>query len=75
MGTTGGGNGPRRGLADSFLYPCQEPLPDNVPINSIALTVLSVDSWLYGGTWRVVWFLIYSITVALIFKPYLKVNF
>ena len=63
------------GWADSFLYPCEEPLPDNSPVQSIALTMPSVDSWLYGGTWWIIWFLIYSIAIALIFKPYMKVNF
>jgi hypothetical protein len=63
------------GWVDSFIYPCEQPLPEDAPVRSIAVALPSVESCLYGGTWWIVWFLVYSIAVALIVKPYLKVNF
>ncbi len=63
------------GWIDSFLYPCEEPLPDNSAIRSIAVTMPPVDSWLFGSAWWIVWFLVFSITIALIFKPYFNVKF
>lgn len=62
------------GLLDTFLYPCEEPLPAGSPVQAITLNLPPVDSWFYGSTWWIVWFLVLSIVVALIFKPFLKVK-
>jgi len=65
----------RGGWVDSFLYPTEEPLPDDSVFRSIAVGFPGLDSWLYGSAWWIIWFLVYSIVVALIVKPYLRVNF
>jgi hypothetical protein len=62
------------GWIDSFLYACEQPLPADSGVRAITLTLPSVDSWLYGSTWWIVWFLVLSIAVALILKPVFKVK-
>ena len=64
----------RGGWLDSFLYACEQPLPAGSPVQAITITLPDVDSWFYGSTWWVVWFLILSIAVALILKPVFKVK-
>ncbi len=64
----------RGGWLDSFLYACEEPLPADAGVQAITLTLPELDSWLYGSTWWVVWFLLLSIAVALILKPVFKVK-
>ncbi len=62
------------GLLDSFLYPCEEPLAAGSPVRSISLAYPALESWVYGSTWWIVWFLVLSIVIALIFKPFLNVK-
>jgi hypothetical protein len=62
------------GILDSLLYACEKPLSGDLPIQAITLDLPPVNSWFYGSTWWIVWFLILSIAIALIFKPVLKVN-
>ncbi|MFQ5490152.1 MAG: hypothetical protein ACE5GE_05460 [Phycisphaerae bacterium] len=63
------------GLIDSVLYACEPPLASTSLVQSIELKLPELDSILYGSTWWVVWFLVLSIAVALIFKPIFGVKF
>jgi uncharacterized membrane protein (DUF106 family) len=59
---------------DSLLYPCESPLPAESIVQSVSVAYPPLDSWVYGSTWWLVWFLVISIVVALLLKPWLKVK-
>ncbi len=61
-------------LLDSLLYPCEEPLSKESVVQSISIQLGSIDSVLYGSTWWIVWFLVISIAVALMVKPFMNVK-
>jgi len=62
------------GWVDSLLYPCEAPIAATSPVTSISVALPPRDSWFYGSFWWIIWFLILSIVIALIFKPWLKVK-
>lgn len=62
------------GWADSLLYPCEAPLAADSVVQLISVALPPRDSWFHGSFWWIIWFLILSIVIALIFKPFLKVK-
>lgn len=60
---------------DALLYPRERPLEAGQSVRAITLRMPALDSWFYGSGMWIVWFLILSIAVALVFKPILKVKF
>lgn len=61
-------------LGESILYPRERPFAADSAVESISIAYPAMASWFYGSTWWIVWFLILSIVIALIFKPFLKVK-
>ncbi len=77
VGRTGERVSPLRhsgGLGQSILYPGEEPFAARSVVQYVSVAYPAVDSWFYGSTWWIVWFLVLSIAIALIFKPFLKVK-
>jgi uncharacterized membrane protein (DUF106 family) len=62
------------GLAESILYPRERPLAADSVAESISIAYPAMASWVYGSSWWIFWFLVLSIAIALIFKPFLKVK-
>jgi hypothetical protein len=68
---------PRRhtgGLWDGLLYPTEKPIEADSMVQMIEITLPGLDNWFYGSMWWIIWFLVLSMVIALIFKPWLKVK-
>jgi hypothetical protein len=66
---------PGRGLLDKLLYPAERPFSADSRIQSISIAYPTRDSWFCGADWWILWFLVLSIVIALIFKPLIGVKF
>ena len=62
------------GWVDSLLYPVEAPLEAHSVVQSISLSYPFAESWFHGSTWWIIWFLVLSIVIALIFKPFMNVK-
>ena len=62
------------GWVDSLLYPVEAPLEASSVVQSISLSYPFAESWFHGSTWWIIWFLVLSIVIALIFKPFMNVK-
>lgn len=60
---------------DTLLYPRETPFDSKSAARAVAIHMPPLESWFYGSGMWVVWFLVLSIAIALIFKPILKVKF
>ena len=60
---------------DQLLHPVERPIDGNAAIRSISIEYPSVDSYIYGANYWVLYFFIVSMAVALILKPVFKVKF
>lgn len=66
---------PGRDWTEQLLNPIESPLPAGGPVRSIEIVYPQLDSFVIGADWWVLYFLIISIGVALIFKPVFGVKF
>ncbi len=60
---------------DRMLHPVERPLPAGGPVESIEVVYPSVDSYICGADWWILYFFVVSMAVALIFKPVFHVKF
>lgn len=58
-----------------LLHPVERPMPSDVPAQSIEILFPSVDSWIYGANYWVLYFLVVSMTVAVAFRPLFGIQF
>ena len=67
---------PGSGFLDNLLYPAEKPFASSSLVRSIRLVPYPEhDGWYAAADWWLVWFLVVSIALALVFKPILKVRF
>jgi len=66
---------PRENWVDRMLHPVERPLPTGGPVESIEITYPSVDSYVCGADWWILYFFVVSMAVALVFKPVFNVKF
>ena len=50
-------------------------MPSDAPAHSIEILFPSVDSWIYGANYWVLYFLVVSMTVAVVFRPLFGIQF
>jgi len=58
-----------------LLHPVESPLAADSPIQSIEILYPSVDSWIYGADYWILYFFIVSMAAALVLKPAFNVRF
>jgi hypothetical protein len=61
-------------LGERILYPCEPPFAADSAVESISIAYPAITSSFRGSSWWIVWFLILSIVIALVFKPLLEVE-
>ena len=61
--------------ATQLLHPAEPRLPADLPISAIAITYPSVDSYIHGANYWVIYLFVISMATALILKPLFKVRF
>jgi hypothetical protein len=66
---------PGANWVDRMLHPVERPLPTGSPVESIEIAYPSVDSYICGADWWILYFFVVSMAVALIFKPVFNVKF
>ncbi|MCK4340829.1 MAG: hypothetical protein KAY37_03805 [Phycisphaerae bacterium] len=66
---------PGRRWTSQILHPIESPLPADSPVQSIEILYGSVDSWIYGADWWILYFLEISMITALLCLPFFKVRF
>ncbi len=60
---------------DQLLHPTEQRLPTGAHVRFIEILYPSVDSWIHGANYWVLYFFIVSMVVALILKPFFGVKF
>lgn len=66
---------PGRRWTEQLFHPAEPLLPASANAQAIELLYPSVDSWIHGADYWVVYFFVVSMAAALIFKPLFKVRF
>ncbi len=66
---------PGRNWTTQLLHPVEPMLPVDSPAQSIEILYPSVDSWIYGADYWVLYFFVISMLVALVLRPVFKVRF
>ena len=66
---------PGRVWVDQLLHPIEPPVDSDALIRSISIDYPSVDSYIHGSNYWVIYFFVISMAVALILKPVFKVKF
>ncbi len=61
--------------ATQLLHPAEPRLPSDLAVNGIAFAYPSVDSWISGANYWVIYLFVISMATALILKPLFKVRF
>lgn len=58
-----------------ILHPTEQRLPAGGPVEAITVQYASVQSYIYGADWWILYFFVVSMVFALLLKPVFKVRF